>query len=94
MEAKDGNQRGSKTGVPDTGKDRNQRGSKTGVPDTGKDRNQRGSKTGAPDTGKRWTLKFSEVSKVKIFKPKTASFRTPQVDKERPTHPPNPQHSV
>ena len=50
--AKDGNQRGSKTGAPDTGKDRNQRGSKTGAPDTGKDGNQRGSKTGAPDTGK------------------------------------------
>eukprot|EP00434_Breviolum_minutum_P040115 symbB.v1.2.035642.t1/scaffold4852.1/size33892/2 len=40
MEAKDGNQRGSKTGAPDTGKDGNQRGSKTGAPDTGKDRNQ------------------------------------------------------
>ena len=52
MEAKDGNQRGSKTGAPDTGKDGNQRGSKTGAPDTGKDGNQRGSKTGAPDTGK------------------------------------------
>ena len=52
MEAKHGNQRGSKTGAPDTGKDGNQRGSKTGAPDTGKGRNQRGSKTGAPDTGK------------------------------------------
>eukprot|EP00434_Breviolum_minutum_P009527 symbB.v1.2.008386.t2/scaffold525.1/size192214/11 len=50
--AKDGNQRGSKTGAPDTAKDGNQRGSKTGAPDTGKDGNQRGSETGAPDIGK------------------------------------------